>query len=231
MFATARALDQIRNTICYNNLNVKIVATHSGITVGEDGSSHQALEDIAFLRAIPNIRIVVPSDGPETKDAVSAAYETNGPFYIRLGRAKIPTIENKKKFVLGKGYILEEGRNLAIVACGIMVNQALLANQALKKKGLSCTVVNIHTVKPIDRDLIIDLAKRHKSLLVCEEHQSIGGLYSAVCEVLATNYPTRIESIGVNDRFGQSGSPQELMDSYGLSNTYIVKKAEKLLQD
>jgi transketolase len=229
MFATARALDQIRNTICYNNFNVKIVATHGGITVGEDGSSHQALEDINFLRAIPNIRIVVPCDAWETKPAIISAYNTEGPFYIRLGRAKVPTIEGKKEFVLGKGYIIEEGKDLVIVACGIMVYEALCASKILREQGISCCVVNIHTIKPIDEELLVELAKRFEKILVCEEHQVMGGLYSSVCEVLSRRFPAKIERIGVEDKFGQSGSPKELMQFYGLSVDFIVEKAKRIL--
>jgi transketolase len=223
-------LGQLRNTVCYNNFNVKIVVTHSGISVGEDGSSHQALEDINFLRAIPNIRLVVPCDAHETKAAVIAAYENDGPFYIRLGRAKAPTIENKKDFLLGKGYIIEGGKDLAIIASGVMVYESLLANKLLKEKGISATIANIHTIKPIDKDLIIDLAKRHKRIVVCEEHQVIGGLCSSVCEVLSRNYPVRVECIGIEDRFGQSGQPNELMEFYGLSAGCIAKKAEQFLR-
>ncbi|MDD5584691.1 MAG: transketolase family protein [Candidatus Omnitrophica bacterium] len=230
MFASARALGQVRNTICYNNLNVKIVATHAGITVGEDGSSHQALEDVNFLRAIPNMRIVVPADAPEARDAVIAAYENEGPFYIRLGRSKVTTIEKKKKFVLGKSYILEEGNDLAIIACGFLVNEALLANEILKKKGISATIVNMHTIKPIDAEMLLTLAKKYKKILVCEEHQVTGGLFSAVTEVVARHCPVRVERIGVEDRFGQSGSPAELLEFYGLCANGIAKKTEEFLR-
>jgi len=230
MFASARALDQVRNTICYNKFNVKIVATHSGITVGEDGASHQALEDVAFFRSIPNIKIVVPADAHEAHDAIIAAHATNGPFYIRLGRSKIATIENKEKFVLGKGYSLKDGKDLVIIACGILVNEALEASSILEEKGISAGVVNMHTIKPIDKDLIVDLAKKYKRILVCEEHQTVGGLFSSVCEVLSQELPTKVASVGVDDRFGQSGSPKELLDAYELSSKYIAEKAQKLLQ-
>ncbi|MCM8786867.1 MAG: transketolase family protein [Candidatus Omnitrophica bacterium] len=230
MFATARALDQIRNTICYNNFNVKIVATHSGITVGEDGSSHQALEDINFLRAIPNMKIIIPADAWETKDAVISAYKNYGPFYIRLGRAKVTTLPYKEKFVLGKGYIVKKGKDIAILACGIMVYEALCASKILEEKGISATVANIHTLKPIDEDLLIELAKTHSFIVTCEEHQVIGGLYSAVCEVLSNKFPTRIERIGVEDKFGQSGKPEELLECYGLSANCIAKKVQQYLR-
>lgn len=230
MFATARALDQVRNTICYNNVNVKIVASHSGITVGEDGSSHQALEDVAFFRSIPNMRIIVPCDAFETRDAILAAYKHTGPFYVRLGRAKVATVANRGEFVIGKGYVIEEGKDLAIIACGIMVNEALAANRILEEKGLKATIVNMHTIKPIDKDLVLKLARQYGRILVCEEHQSAGGLYSAVAEVLSEACPVPVRSIGVKDRFGQSGSPQELMDAYELSSPHIARKAEQFLR-
>jgi len=230
MFASTRGLDQIRNTICYNNLNVKIVATHAGITVGEDGASHQALEDIAFLRPIPNMRIIVPCDAQETKEAVISAYKIPGPVYIRLGRAKVPVVENKKEFVVGKGYVVEEGKDLVIFACGIMVYQALLANQLLKQRGISATIVNIHTLKPLDEDLIVECAQKYRCALVCEEHTKIGGLYSAVVEVLGRKYPTRVEGIGVENRFGQSGDPARLLEEYGLSSNHIANKAEAVIR-
>ncbi|MBU0694812.1 MAG: transketolase family protein [Candidatus Omnitrophica bacterium] len=230
MFATIRALDQVRNTICYNNLNVKIVASHGGITVGEDGASHQALEDVNFLRAIPNVKIVVPCDAEETKNAVIAAYKTDGPFYIRLGRSKVPTIDKKKDFVLGKGYIVEEGRDLAIISCGIMVYESLVALNFLKEKGYSACVVNMPTIKPIDENLIVELGKKYKKILVCEEHQVRGGLYSAVCEVLGRRCPVNLDCVGIKDEFGQSGSPSELMEFYELSSRFIARKAESLLR-
>lgn len=230
MFASARALDQVRNTICYNNFNVKIIATHGGITVGEDGASHQALEDINFFRAIPNIKIIVPCDAPEAKAAVLAAYKTPGPFYIRLGRCKVPTIENKQSFNLGRGYVLEEGKDIAIISCGTLVYEALEANKILKEKGISATVVNTPTIKPIDEDLIVKISIKHKKILVCEEHQVTGGLFSAIAEVLASKNPVRVERIGVEDKFGQSGSPVELMDFYGLSANFIAQKAQEILR-
>ncbi|MFA6281499.1 MAG: transketolase family protein [Candidatus Omnitrophota bacterium] len=228
MFASARALDQVRNSICYNNLNVKIVATHSGVTVGEDGASHQALEDVNFMRAIPNMKVIIPCDGAETKNAVIAAYENDGPFYVRLGRAKVNTLSEKKDFVFGKGYQMCEGKDLAIIACGVMVEEAIIAASVLKEKGISVSVYNVHTIKPIDSELIINIAKKYGKILVCEEHQVTGGLYSAVAEILANKYPVFIEHIGVEDKFGQSGLPKELMECYGLSSSCIAKKAEQI---
>lgn len=230
MFASARVMDQVRNSICMNNFSVKIVATHGGITVGEDGASHQALEDINFMRAIPNMKVVVPADAWETRDAIIAAHDSQGPFYVRLGRSKTATIANKKPFVLGKGYVIEEGKDIAIIACGIMVQEALDARQILNKKGITPTVANIHTIKPIDEELVVQLAKTHKALLVCEEHQITGGLFSAVCEVLCRKYPARVESVSVADKFGQSGTSEELMRFYGLDAESITQKAETLLR-
>ena len=230
MFATARALDQVRNTISYNNFNVKIVATHGGITVGEDGASHQALEDVSYMRAIPNMNVIVPADAPEARSAVIAAYKNPGPFYIRLGRSKIPTITNKKDFVFGKGYILEEGDDLAIISCGTLVWESICAREILKKEKISAAVVNIHTIKPIDKDLILQIGKRYKKILVCEEHQVTGGLYSAVSEVLIREFPVKTQRIGIENVFGQSGSPQELMDFYGLSANHIAETAKGLLR-
>lgn len=230
MFASARVMDQVRNTVCYNNLNVKIVATHGGLTVGEDGASHQALEDINLMRAVPNMKIIVPADAWEARAAVITAAKTPGPFYIRLGRSKVKTLENKKDFHFGKGYCLREGADLAIIACGLMVNEAEAACEVLKKEGLGPALYNLHTIKPIDEKLLIKIAGKFPRLLVCEEHQAIGGLYSAVCEVLARSCPARVDCICVEDRFGQSGSPQELLNSYGLSADSIVHRVRKIMR-
>lgn len=230
MFATIRALDQVRNSIAYNDFNVKIVATHGGITVGEDGASHQALEDVGVMRLIPNMKIIVPADGVEAKSAIIAAYETKGTFYVRLGRSKIKTIPNKKKFEFGKGYMLKEGKDCCIIACGIMVQEALDACDILKEKGIDPAVANIHTIKPIDKEFIKKIAKQYKRIVVCEEHQSIGGLFSAVCEVLSTQKEVSIASVGVGDKFGQSGDPKELMDKYELSSPHIAKKVEETIK-
>jgi len=216
MFASARALDQARNTVCYNNFNIKIVASHGGITVGEDGSSHQALEDISFMRSIPKMKVIVPCDAYETRDAVLAAYKEKGPFYIRIGRGKVPTIENKKKFILGKGYILEEGKDIAIFFSGLMGDQAKRALSLLKKEAVNPYLVNIHTIKPIDEELILKIASKVKGVVVCEEHSVIGGLGSAVSEVLSENHPILIKRIGTRDCFGQSGTPSQLLKEYKL---------------
>lgn len=228
MFASGRAWDQVRNSICYSDLDVKIVATHAGITVGPDGASHQALEDIAILRAIPNIKIIVPCDGPQTREAVITAFETKGPFYIRLGRSKVPTIDEKPVFKLGKGQVLKEGSDVTIIACGIMVQEALKACEELKKMKISAQVINMPTIKPLDEGLLIEAARKHKGFVVCEEHSVIGGLASAIAETISEVHPTRILRIGVKNRFGQSGDEKDLLREYQLTSTDIIAAAKAL---
>jgi transketolase len=223
IFATGRAWDQVRNTICYSNLDIKIVATHAGITVGPDGASHQALEDIAIMRAIPNIRIVVPCDGPQTREAILAATANRGPFYVRLNRPKVPTVENRGKFKLGKAQILAEGKDTAIIACGIMTYEALKAAESLRNKGMSCRVINMHTIKPLDTTAIIEAARQTKGIVVCEEHTIVGGLASSVAEVVGENCPTRVICLGIKHRFGQSGDIEDLMREYNLTSQDIEK--------
>jgi transketolase len=223
IFATGRAWDQVRNTISYNNFDIKIVATHAGITVGPDGSSHQALEDISLMRVIPNIKIIVPCDGPQTREAVIAACHTPGPFYIRLGRPKVPTIENKSEFKLGKAQVLTEGKDVTIIACGIMVNEALVAAGNLNNKGVKARVVNVHTLRPLDIETVVKAARETKGIVVCEEHTVIGGLASSIQEVVAQNYPVKVASLGIKNRFGQSGEPAELLKEYGLTSPDIEK--------
>jgi transketolase len=225
MFATGRAWDQVRNTICYNNFNVKIVASHAGITVGPDGSSHQALEDIALMRVIPMMKIIVPCDGPQTRDAIIAAANTAGPFYIRLGRPKIPTIDNKGEFRLGKAQVLTKGKDVAIIACGIMVSAALEAGENLLKQGIKATVINIHTIKPPDTQAILEAAGLTKGMIVCEEHTVIGGLASSIDEIVAQNCPTQVMRLGIKNRFGQSGEPADLLKEYNLTSQDIEKAA------
>ncbi|MFH1202585.1 MAG: transketolase family protein [Candidatus Omnitrophota bacterium] len=229
IFATGRAWEQIRNTVCFNNFNIKIVASHAGITVGPDGSSHHAIEDIAIMRVIANMTIIVPCDGPQTKDAIMAAVKHPGPVYVRLGRPKVPTIERKSPFKLGHADILEDGRDITIVACGIMVKEALDAASILKKEGVSCRVINMHTIKPLDTAAIVDATRQTKGIVVCEEHMIIGGLASAVDDVVLENFPTRVERIGVRNRFGQSGECEELLKEYNLTAGDIVKQAKKIL--
>jgi transketolase len=229
VFAAGRAWDQVRNSIAYNNFNVKIVATHAGITVGPDGSSHQALEDISLMRAIPNMNIIVPCDGPQTREAVLAAFSCPGPFYLRLGRPKVPSIENKGPFVLGQAQQLREGKDLAIIACGIMVNEALLAADELQKKNYSVRVLNMHSIRPLDKAAIIKAAKETGRIVVCEEHTLSGGLASSVAEVTGENAPAKMVCLGIQGRFGQSGEPAELLKEYNLTSQDIEKAALSML--
>jgi transketolase len=225
IFASGRAWDQVRNSICYNNFNVKIVASHAGLSVGPDGASHQALEDIALMRVIPNMNIIVPCDGPETRDAVLTAASTNGPFYIRLGRPKVPTIENKGEFKLGKAQVLSEGNDVTIIACGIMVSESLIAAKNLADKGIKAGVINLHTIRPVDKDAVLKAARTSRGIVVCEEHTVIGGLASCVEEIVAENHPTKVVCLGIKNRFGQSGEPADLLREYNLRSQDIEKAA------
>ncbi|EHI99120.1 1-deoxy-D-xylulose-5-phosphate synthase [Clostridium sp. DL-VIII] len=224
IFAAGRAFEQIRNSVCYPKLNVKIAATHAGVTVGEDGGTHQAVEDIALMRSIPNMVVLNPADDIEAKAAIYAAAEYYGPVYIRLGRAATPTIHDENyKFEIGKGEILKEGKDVAIIATGMMVAKVLEAAEKLKDQGINATVVNIATIKPIDKDIIVKVAKENGKVVTVEEHSVIGGLGSAVCEVLSQELPTKIKLIGLNDVFGQSGTPNALLEHYGLTTDNIVE--------
>lgn len=229
IFGSGRAWDQVRNTICYNKLNVKIVVTHGGITVGPDGASHQAIEDIALMRAIPNMTIIVPCDAPETKDAIFACAQYRGPVYVRLGRPKVPTVEKKDKFKIGQVRVVREGKDLTIIACGIMVKLAQDAAQVLAQEGKEVRVVNMHTIRPLDKKAIIESARLTKRIVTCEEHLINGGLASAVAQVLAENIPTPMASIGIKEQFGQSGEPAELIKEYHLSCADIIQACKKLL--
>jgi len=229
IFATGRAWDQIRNTVSYNNFNIKIVASHAGLSVGPDGSSHQALEDIALMRVIPNMNIIVPCDGPQVRDAVMACVDTPGPFYIRLGRPRVPTIENKGEFRLGKAQVLTNGDDVTIIACGIMVAEALIAVKNLLHKGTKARLVNMHTIRPLDNDTVLKAAKETRGIVVCEEHTVIGGLASSIDEVVAENYPTKVLRVGIKNRFGQSGEPAELLKEYNLTSADIEKAALKIV--
>lgn len=227
VFATGRAYDQIRNSIAYPKLNVKIAATHAGVTVGEDGGSHQMLEDIALMRALPNMTVVVPADGVEARLAVLAAAEYKGPVYIRLGRSKIETIfDENYKFRIGKGTVVKDGTDVTLFACGIMVETALKAAEMLAEENISAAVVNLSTIKPLDTALIVKMAEQTKACVTCEEHSIIGGLGSAVAETLAENYPIPLERVGIEDKFGQSGLPDELLKAYGLTAEKIAEKAK-----
>jgi transketolase len=223
VFASGRAWDQVRNSISYNNFNVKIVATHAGITVGPDGASHQALEDIALMRVLPNMNIIVPCDGPQTADAIMAAANNQGPFYIRLGRPKVPTIENKGEFKLGRAQMITEGNHAAIIACGVMVSEALLAVKSLAQKGIKARLINMHTIRPLDSGIILEAAKETKLIIACEEHNVIGGLASSIDEVVAENFPVKVIRLGIRNRFGQSGEPEGLLKEYHLSGLDIEK--------
>lgn len=231
VFATGRVYDQLRNSIAYPNLNVKIVATHAGITVGEDGGSHQSIEDIALMRVMPNMTVIVPADGPETKKAVEAAVEIEGPVYIRLGRSGVPVIFSEEEpFTLGRGKILREGSDISIIAAGIMVSKALEAAQTLSQKGVEARVINMSSIKPLDQDMIVQAARETGGIVTAEEHSIIGGLGGAVSEVTAENYPVPVKRVGVQDTFGESGSPELLLEKYGLTPENIVKAVEENLQ-
>lgn len=225
MFAAGRAWDQVRNGVAYNNFDVKIVATHAGVSVGPDGASHQALEDVALMRVIPNMTVVVPCDGPQTREAVLAAARTKGPFYIRLGRAKVPTVENKQEFILGKAQLLSEGTDVTIMACGTMVMEALAAVTELAGQGVKARLLNVHTIRPLDTQAVLDAARTTKGIVVCEEHSTFGGLASSIDEVVAESHPTKVLRIGIRGRFGQSGEPEQLFKEYKISSADIVKAA------
>jgi len=231
MFAAGRAFEQIRNSICYPRLNVKVCATHAGLTVGEDGASHQAIEDLSLMRSIPNMTVINPADAVETDAVIKAIAEIDGPCYVRLGRAAVNVINDKDtyKFELGKGVTLREGNDLTIVATGIMVDAALEAAEMLAKDGISARVINIHTIKPIDRELLVKAAKETGALVTAEEHSVIGGLGSAVSEVLTEEYPVPVLKVGVQDKFGESGKPNELLEAYGLTAKNIAEKAKKAI--
>lgn len=230
VFAVGRAYDQIRNSIAYPNLNVKIAATHAGLTVGEDGGSHQMLEDIALMRALPNMTVIVPADGVETKQAIMAAAEYEGPVYIRLGRPKVPVLfDEAYSFQIGKGVVLREGSDVTLVATGIMVSKAMEAAEALAAEGVSAAVVNISTIKPIDAELITEQAKKTGAVVTCEEHNMYGGLGSAVAEVLVENAPVPMACVAVEDSFGESGLPDQLLEKYGLTASAIAEKAKAVI--
>ena len=230
VFAAGRAFEIIRNSICYPKLNVKICATHAGITVGEDGASHQAIEDIAIMRSLPNMTVICPADGVSAAKLIEEAAEYNGPVYVRLGRSGIPVLyKEDQEFEFGKGIELAEGTDVTIIATGIMVYEALVARDELAKEGISARVIDIHTIKPIDRDIIIKAASETKAIVTAEEHNIIGGLGSAVSEVVAETVPTKVLRVGVEDTFGESGKPAELLEKYELTAAKIVKKVKEAL--
>lgn len=232
MFAAGRAFEQIRNSICYPKLNVKVCATHAGLTVGEDGASHQAIEDISLMRSVPNMVVINPADDIETEAAIKAVAEMEGPCYVRLGRMAVSRVndETNYNFVIGKGITLAEGNDVAIIGTGIMVEAALEAKEELAKEGINARVINIHTIKPIDEELIIKAAKETGVIVTAEEHSIIGGLGSAVAEVVSEKCPVPVLRVGVKDTFGESGKPNELLEKYGLTSKDIVNKVKKALE-
>lgn len=232
MFAAGRAFEQIRNSVGYPHLNVKIGATHAGISVGEDGATHQCNEDIALMRTIPGMVVINPSDDIEAKAAVEAAYLHDGPVYLRFGRLAAPVINTNEdyEFQLGKGIVLREGKDLTIVATGLMVSEALQAAEKLAEDGIDAKVINIHTIKPIDEELLIASAKETGKVVTVEEHSVIGGLGSAVCDVLSEKAPTPVKKIGVYDRFGESGPAVKLLEKYGLTADGIYTQIKEFLK-
>ena len=232
MFAAGRAYEQIRNSVGYPHLNVKIGATHAGISVGEDGATHQCNEDIALMRTIPGMVILNPSDDVEARAAVEAAYHHEGPVYLRFGRLAVPVINDREdyKFEIGKGIVLREGKDVTIFATGLCVNEALQAAEKLASDGIEAKVINIHTIKPLDKDLIIEAAKQTGKIVTVEEHSVIGGLGSAVCDALCEAYPTPVLKVGINDVYGESGPALKLIEKYGLDAKGIYNSVKGFLK-
>ena len=231
VFASGRPWEQIRTTICYSNLNVKIGGSHSGLMVGPDGATHQALEEISIMRCLPNMTVLVPCDLVETRKATIAAADYNGPVYIRYGRENVPIItEDKTPFEIGKAIKMREGKDVCIMACGSMVYESLMAAELLEKEGIKARVLNIHTIKPIDKQAIINAAKECGAIVTAEEHQIFGGFGSAVAEVVVANCPVPMEFVGVNDTFGESGQPADLIVKYGLKDVNIAAAVKKVLK-
>lgn len=227
MFASGRAFEQVRNSIGYPHLNVKIGATHGGISVGEDGASHQCCEDFALMRSIPGMTVICPADGVEAEAAVKAAYEMDGPVYLRFGRLAIPVFhEEGFNFQIGKGEVLREGTDVAIIANGLLVYEAIQAGEQLAQQGIDAMVINMATVKPLDEELVLAAAKKCGKVITCEEHSVIGGLGEAVCSLLSEKLPTPVKRIGVNDEFGHSGPAAALLKQFGLSAEHIVEVAK-----
>jgi len=230
-FSTGRVYDQIRQSVAYSHKNVKICASHAGITLGEDGATHQILEDIGMMRMLPNMAVIVPADFNQTKQATKAIAAHQGPVYLRFGRPVVPIfVKPDAKFVIGKADVLIEGIDVTIIACGHLVWESILAAQELAKLGIKAEVINMHTIKPLDVDAIIKSASKTKCVVTAEEHMLNGGLCDAVANVLSRNLPTPQEYVGVNDKFGESGTPDELMVKYGLTSPNIVEAAQKAIQ-
>lgn len=229
MFAAGRGYDQIRNSICYPKLNVKICATHAGITVGEDGATHQMLEDISLMRTIPNMTVMCTSDDTQTRWAINEISKFNGPVYLRLCRLATPKIYENEKFEIGKGVQLGDGADATIIATGVVVSEAIEAMEELKAKGINIRVVDMHTIKPIDKEIIIKSAKETKNIITIEDHSIIGGLGSAVCEVLAENYPKKVYKMGIKDEFGKSGKAEDLLKYFKIDKDSIAEFIEKII--
>lgn len=232
MFATGRAWEQIRNSICYPRFNVKIVATHGGITVGEDGASHQALEDIAIMRDIPNMTVIVPADCTETREVIKFAAEYDGPVYVRLARTNVPNLFDPEtyKFDPKKAVVVKEGKDVTLVTNGETLVEALDCADLLEKDGISAEVIHMPVVKPVDVDTIVESAKKTQNIITIENHSIIGGLGSAICETLSENYPVKVKRIGINDQFGQSGEQRELMNFYGLTGEKLAQTIKNYLK-
>ena len=227
MFAAGRAFEQVRNSIGYPHLNVKIGATHGGISVGEDGASHQCCEDFALMRSIPGMTVICPADDVEAKAAVRAAYEMEGPVYLRFGRLAVPVFHSEDySFQIGKGEVLKDGSDVAIIANGLLVYEAIQAAEALEAEGIHAMVINMATIKPLDNDLVLEAAKKCGRVITCEEHSVIGGLGEAVCSLLSEKHPTPVKRIGVNDEFGHSGPAAALLEQFGLTAPHIVDVAK-----
>lgn len=230
VFLAGRSWDQIRTTVCYNNLNVKLGGAHGGISVGPDGATHQALEEISIMRCLPNMTVIVPADWCETQKATEAAALQYGPIYIRFGREAVPVITDENApFEIGKAYCCREGLDVAIIACGAMVFQSLVAAKILAQGGISAMVVNLHTVKPIDHEAILEAARKCGAVVTAEEHQLMGGMGSAVAEVLVSEFPVPLRMVGIPDTFGESGQPDELMKKFGLTAESVVNAAKAAL--
>ena len=231
VFNPGRNWDQLRVSVCYSKANVKIQGAHAGISVGPDGATHQALEDIAITRVLPNLTVVVPTDAIESEKATIAAASIKGPVYLRFGREKVPVVTTEKTpFKIGKAEIYRKGKHAAVIACGVMVYEALVAAEILSEQGVEISVVNCHTIKPIDKKTIINIAKKTKAIVTAEEHQIAGGLGGAVAEVLSENYPVPIKRIGIKDKFGESGTTDELMREYNLKSKDIIKAVKDVLK-
>lgn len=232
IFATGRAFEQVRNSLAYAGLNVKVCATHAGITVGEDGGSHQSVEDIALMRSIPGMQVVVPSDGVTTRKALKNLYDSPGPAYLRLGRPAVPVLYDEAvDFEIGRGIRIREGSDAAIIACGYMVHKSLEAAEILAGQGIEVSVIDMHTVKPLDCELVLETARQTGAILTVEEHSIIGGLGSAVCELVSEFQPVPVKRMGLEDVFGQSGTPDELIKFYGLTAERIVENIHTLINN